>query len=232
MPAATDVLPYAGPTMTRSRLHDSTHQLHELTRATGVRALYDAPARAWHVWKFDDVSAILRRQTPGVAAASAGTLLPLTPRWRLAVNPLVVPGVLVLSRIPAVTANADANAPVHARVRTATLAAQRGLSRNPARLHERWGSLIAARAAEAAEEFAAKAQPGVVVDLATTFAQPLSAGLISEIVGDRDPSRTKRHADAQTDILGRIIVGPLAQARGDLWLGRPVAHHAPADEGA
>lgn len=203
----THLLPYKKGGFSATDRQKSIEAMHTYARETGERALYDKQANVWHAFKFEDVKSMLHRKM-GIAAAGKSTLGPLTPEWQLAMNPLIWPGFLYLRTIPAVTANADANKRLHRSVRKATFARPHGLSLHPAILRERWSKTIKHQVDTSMGNLALQG----IFDFGRTFAQPIAAGVISEVIGDTEPLKTKKFANAQTDILGRLINNPLAQA--------------------
>ncbi|SDN60101.1 cytochrome P450 [Allokutzneria albata] len=179
---------------------------YDRLHASGLGTFRDAGSRLFPVWRYEFVENILKGADPAVT--NANTLDPLTPMGRFAANPGTWSSLVHLVGVPKATANS--NGAQHEEVRRAVFAPPGGLSLSPATNEESFGELIRRRVAAVADDVERSSAGGEVVDFAAVFARPLSAGIISEIVGfaASDEGQVRTWSDGQTSLLGRVLDRP------------------------
>ncbi|WP_168200661.1 cytochrome P450 [Allokutzneria sp. NRRL B-24872] len=180
--------------------------LYDRLHASGLGTFRDADSQLYPVWRYEFVENVLKGADPGVT--NANTLDPLTPMGRFAANPGTWSSLVHLVGVPKATANSGGAA--HEAVRRAVFAPPGGLSLSPATTEESFGELIRRRVAAVADDVEKLSANDDAVDFAAVFARPLSAGIISEIVGfaESDEERVRSWSDGQTSLLGRVLDRP------------------------
>jgi cytochrome P450 len=172
-----------------SRFTDYCAELHTLsTRTIDIDGMYA-------VWRYDDVESII--SNPSISNRNA--LDPFTP-LRIS-NPKIWSSLAHLATVPRATTNVGE--PVHGIVRRATIAQPGGLypgSRNPV-----YDDLVKQRVTEAMNRLPINSP----VDLTKDFAQPLTASVISTLVGfpRAYESQIRQWSDAQVALLGEQLTG-------------------------
>ncbi|MFB9902456.1 cytochrome P450 [Allokutzneria oryzae] len=179
---------------------------YDRLHASGLGSFPDTASGVFPVWRYELVEKIIKGADPAVS--NGNTLDPLTPMSRFAANPGTWSSLVHLVGVPKATANSD-GAP-HEEVRRAVFAHPGGLSLSPATTEETFGDLVRRRVAAVADDVERSCAAGGVVDFAAVFARPLSAGIISEIVGfaKDDELQVRSWSDAQTSLLGRVLDRP------------------------
>lgn len=180
--------------------------LYDQLHASALGTFHDADSGLFPVWRYEFVESVLKGADPGVT--NANTLDPLTPMGSFAANPGSWSSLVHLIGVPKATANS--NGAAHEAVRRAVFAPPGGLSLSPTTNEESFGELIRRRVAAVADEVEKFSATNHVIDFAAVFARPLSAGIISEIVGfaASDESQVRSWSDGQTSLLGRLLDRP------------------------
>lgn len=174
-------------------LHASDHStFHD--KKTGMRA----------VWRYDDVETLLKGND--TAVSTRNTLDPLTPFPKFATSLRAIPHIAHLMRVPKATDNADPA--THSTVKKAMFARPEGLSMRADTTRINFGGIVARRVQASVDALAAagSSEDGPV-DFEGTFARPLAAGVISEILGfaTEQDEQIKAWSDAQIALLARIL---------------------------